>query len=159
MDLARKTGTTLLAYSGTNATAPIEAFAAAAEDIDRAEHTTPPVVTSAERWTVSFWADKTFDNNAWTPPAGQIARHESHGTGVGRISMLATDSGQRDPAGDQRPPDRHIELGGQHRDDVDPRPGARRSLIEHPNRRGRERVEGPGLRPPRRHWCGPRRGG
>ena len=99
MDLARKTGTTLLAYSGTNATAPIEAFAAAAEDIDRAEHTTPPVVTSAERWTVSFWADKTVDNSAWTPPAGQIARHESHGTGVGRISMLATDSGQRDPAG------------------------------------------------------------
>ncbi len=95
-----KGSTTVMAYSGTSSTAPVDSFAGVAETTSRSEHTTPAVTTaSSGTWAVSYWADKTSATTAWTPPAGQTVRAGSYGAGGGRITSLAVDNAAAQPAG------------------------------------------------------------
>jgi hypothetical protein len=90
----------LLSYAGTDLAAPVESFAAAAETVVRADHTTPTVVVDGpDRLIVSYWSDKSSATTQWTPPAGETVRNVSYGSGSGRITSLATDSGVPQPAG------------------------------------------------------------
>ena len=91
---ATKVDLSLSAYSGTDTTTPVAAFASAAETVSRTTHTTPSVnVPAAGSWVVSFWADKSSATTAWTAPAGQVQRAQSIGTSTGRITSLEADSG------------------------------------------------------------------
>ena len=83
----------LLAYSGTNTSDPIVAVAAAGESGNTAAHTTPEVNAPAGAWVVSYWADKTSGTTEWTAPAGTVERQQSIGSGGGRVTSLAADSG------------------------------------------------------------------
>jgi PKD repeat protein len=95
-----KGSTTVMAYSGTSLTAPVDSFAGVAETTSRSEHTTPAVTTaSSGTWAVSYWADKTSATTAWTPPAGQTVRAGSYGAGGGRITSLAVDNAAAQPPG------------------------------------------------------------
>jgi hypothetical protein len=94
-----KTDVQLLAYTGT-ASAPIQAFAVAAEPGTTASHRTPTVsVASPGGWLVSYWADKTGTGTGWTAPAGVTKRLQSVGTGGGHITSLSGDSAGRLGAG------------------------------------------------------------
>ena len=91
---------TLLAYSGTNGSDPIQAWASRSETVTGATHTTPPVtVSSPPGWVVSFWADKSSTTVAWVPPATQVTRISTIGTGSGRLTSLVVDSGASAPVG------------------------------------------------------------
>jgi PKD repeat protein len=91
--VATKIDLSLSAYSGTSST-PVVAFASAAETVSRATHTTPSInVSTGGSWVVSFWADKSSATTTWTPPAGQVQRALSVGSGSGRITSLEADSG------------------------------------------------------------------
>lgn len=89
----------ILAYSGT-AAIPVAGYAAAAESGRTAAHRTPTVaVPSAGAWLLSYWADKSSSGTGWTAPASVVVRQRSVGTGNGRITALAGDSGAAVPAG------------------------------------------------------------
>jgi hypothetical protein len=84
----------LLAYTGTNATDPIESYASAADSLTTASHTTPTAaVTEPGSWAVSYWTDKSSSTTAWTAPASVTTRATSIGTGSGRMTALVADSG------------------------------------------------------------------
>lgn len=91
---------TVLAYDGTAAD-PVAVVASAAETTSRATHTTPgATVGEAGSMVVSYWAEKSGSSDVgWTTPAGQTRRSIALGTGTGRITSLATDSGAGAPAG------------------------------------------------------------
>ena len=90
----------LSAYSGTDATTPVGAFASAAETVSRVTHTAPTVtVPVIGSWVISFWADKSSATTTWTAPAGQVPRIQSVGTSSGRITSLEADSGAPVSAG------------------------------------------------------------
>ena len=95
-----KVDLSLSAYSGTDATTPVGAFASAGETVSRVTHTAPnvtvPVIGS---WVVSFWADKSSATTSWAAPAGQVQRIQSVGTSSGRITSLEADSGTPVSAG------------------------------------------------------------
>ncbi|MGZ6743523.1 MAG: PKD domain-containing protein [Nocardioides sp.] len=95
-----KSTITLLAYSGTAAD-PVASFASAPETVSRATHTTPGAsVADAGSVVVSYWADKSASlTTGWTAPAGQVQRSIALGTGAGRITSLASDSGSASPVG------------------------------------------------------------
>ncbi len=96
---ATKGALNLLAYSGT-APDPVEAFASAGEIANRTAHTTPgATVPSDGSMVVSFWADKSSATTGWTLPAGQTQRALAVGTGSGRITSVASDSGAPQAAG------------------------------------------------------------
>jgi PKD repeat protein len=95
-----KTGLTLVAYAGTDTTAPVAVVQATAETVSRAAHTTPAVsVARSGSVVVSYWADRTTSTTAWTPPAGESVRTQTFGLGGGHISNLLTDSGGPVPSG------------------------------------------------------------
>ena len=89
-----KSTITLLAYDGTAAD-PVSAFTSAAETVNRTTHTTPVAsVATAGSMVVSYWADKSAsETTGWTLPAGQTQRSIALGTGPGRITSVASDSG------------------------------------------------------------------
>lgn len=83
----------LLAYQGTDQTAPVAAVAKAADPATTTTHTTPTVnVPAAGDWLVSYWSDKSGTTTAWTAPDGVTTRGTSIGTGSGRVTSLAADS-------------------------------------------------------------------
>lgn len=41
---------------------------------------------------VSYWSDKTSSTTAWDAPPSQTLRHDSYGSGGGRMSGFVTDS-------------------------------------------------------------------
>lgn len=88
------------AYDGTSTTAPVQVFAAEAETVSQATHTTPTVeVAQGGGWLVSYWADKSASSPGWTAPTGEVVRNASVGDGFGRISTLSTDGGEAVSAG------------------------------------------------------------
>ena len=90
----------VLAYHGTDQTAPVAAAEASVETTSRAAHTTPTIsVPAGGGWVVSYWGEKSSATTSWSSPAGEALRSESFGTLGGRISSLATDSGGAVPAG------------------------------------------------------------
>jgi alpha-tubulin suppressor-like RCC1 family protein len=91
---------TLLAYSGTHASAPIQAWASKSETVTGIAHSTPPVnVTDPPGWVLSYWADKSSTTVAWVPPPTEARRISTVGTGSGRLATLAVDSGASAPVG------------------------------------------------------------
>jgi len=94
-----KADLTLVAYTGTSSTTPIAGSAAGSETVSRTAHTTP-AVTSAVNGVrlVSYWGEESSSTTTLTAPAGVTARESSTGSGSGRITALAADSGSY-PAG------------------------------------------------------------
>lgn len=96
----QKMNLSLLAYTGTDPTNPVLEWAGAPEQAMTASHTTPSLTTIRDgSWIVSYWADKTSATTDWSPPGGETVRRETFGSGGGRITMLATDTGSSHPAG------------------------------------------------------------
>jgi PKD repeat protein len=90
----QKVDAVIVAYTGTNASDPVAAFAADAETIVRFGHTTPTVAVGVDGTRiVSYWANKTSGATSWTAPGGEVVRHAGYGTGGGRITALLTDGG------------------------------------------------------------------
>ncbi len=84
----------LLAYSGTNATDPIAAYAKSAAAMPGMSYPTPTSTVPANGdVVVSVWSTKSSTVNTWTAPAGQTVRSTAYGSGTGRINSIATDGG------------------------------------------------------------------
>ena len=84
----------LLAYSGTNATNPVVAYAGKASITTASSYTTPTATVPANGdVVVSVWSGKSSAITAWTAPAGQTVQSVDNGSGSGRINSLATDGG------------------------------------------------------------------
>jgi PKD repeat protein len=84
----------LLAYSGTNATNPVVAFASKATVVSASSYTTPTIAVPANGdVVVSVWSGKSSAITAWTTPAGQTVQSIDNGSGSGRINSVATDGG------------------------------------------------------------------
>ena len=90
-----KADLTVAAYRGVDVGFTAAGFAVSAG----ASHTTPTLSTTPPAWVISYWADKSSDGTTLTPPAGQILRTSSTGTGGGRITAALTDAGTAIPAG------------------------------------------------------------
>jgi PKD repeat protein len=82
----------LLAYSGTDRTAPV-ASVTGAESPAGTAHTTPVTTVADGSWVVSVWSDKQADPRQWTAPAGVAERSNLGGVGNGDIATLVADSG------------------------------------------------------------------
>ena len=94
----------LLAYAGTSVVAPVAGFARVAESSAVAGHVAPEVqVSGSGRWVVTLWSDKSSSTTAWTAPGGVSVRGTGLGSGGGRITALAVDSGAAVPAGGYGP--------------------------------------------------------
>ena len=84
----------LLAYSGTNAVAPVVAFADKATTGSATVYATPPAtVPAGGDVVISEWSAKSSTVTAWTAPAGQTVRVVANGSGTGRINSLSGDGG------------------------------------------------------------------
>ena len=96
LDLAAKYTLTIAAYSG-DMIAPT--FAAAAETVNRAAHTTPTLDAPDGAWVLSYWADKSSATTNFTLPATVTQRALLCGGSTGRICSVIADSGASVPAG------------------------------------------------------------
>ncbi len=84
----------LVAYSGTNTTQPIAAYAKSSVATGGASYTTPTTTVPANGdIVVSVWSTKSSTVNSWTAPAGQTVQSVANGSGTGRINSLVTDGG------------------------------------------------------------------
>jgi PKD repeat protein len=86
----------LLAYSGTNGSAPVAVSASSAAQSSGASYTTPASnVPVAGDVVVSYWAAKNSVTSgfAFTTPASQTLRSAASATGTGKIDSVATDGG------------------------------------------------------------------
>jgi PKD repeat protein len=83
---------TVAGYSGVDQANPVADSASAAETVNRAAHTTPPVSAGAGDWVLSYWTEKTSTGTDWTAPAGQATRAKVIGSGTGRVNALLTDA-------------------------------------------------------------------
>ena len=94
----------LLAYAGTSVVTPIAGFARTAESTAVTAHAAPAVdVSGTGRWVVTLWSDKSSSTTAWTAPGGVSVRGTGLGTGGGRITTLAVDTGGTVPPGTYGP--------------------------------------------------------
>jgi PKD repeat protein len=88
-----KSTVSLLAYSGTSTTTPVQALQGAGETVSRAGHTTPSLPVSDNRtWALSYWADNTSATTAWNLPSDVSSRSTVCGTGGGHICTAVADS-------------------------------------------------------------------
>jgi hypothetical protein len=95
-----KVDLTLAAYSGVDPAAPIADWAVRQESASSTSHTAPSLTSvAAGGWVVSFWAEKTSTTTDWVPPASEVPRAETSGSGSGRLETLLVDSGAAVPAG------------------------------------------------------------
>ena len=84
----------LVAYSGTNTTQPIAAFARTSAVTTAMSYPTPAATVPANGdIVVSVWSVKSSTVNTWTAPASQNVRSVDNGSGTGRINSLVTDGG------------------------------------------------------------------
>jgi PKD repeat protein len=82
----------LLAYSGTNGSAPVAASASSAAQVTGTSYTTPASnVPVAGDVVLSYWAAKNSAVTAWTVPG--TTRSVANGSGSGRVNSVATDGG------------------------------------------------------------------
>jgi PKD repeat protein len=90
----------ILAYRGTNVTAPVAVATKAVDPATTTSHTSPTAaVAAAGSWVVTYWSDKSSATLAWTPPNGVTSRGVSIGSGSGRVTSLTADSGGAVPTG------------------------------------------------------------
>jgi hypothetical protein len=98
-----KTDMSLTAYRGVDPASPVVSWASAQETTLRTAHTTPPLTLVTPAWVVSYWAEKSSTTTDWVPPADQVSRTETSGSGSGRLETLAVDSGGPAPSGTWAP--------------------------------------------------------
>jgi Malectin domain/PKD domain len=90
----------LVAYAGTDPTAPIAAEAKLVKSGSSTSATTPTTaVPAGGDWVLSYWATKSSAVTTWTAPAGQTVRSTANGSGSGRINSFVSDGGGPVPAG------------------------------------------------------------
>ena len=87
-----KSALVLSAYRGVSATQAISAIASST-DSSTTQHTSPTAPAPAGGWVLQVWTDKSSGTTSWTPPSGQAVRASVYGSGTGRMTALATDSG------------------------------------------------------------------
>ncbi len=91
---------TLVAYSGANGARPLSVVAGAAEVTSKASHATPSVsVPDSASVVLSYWVDKSSTTSSWTLPSGQLRRAANIGSGSGRLTSVAADTGRIAAAG------------------------------------------------------------
>ena len=95
----KKADLTLAAYRNANAAAPIATWGSAGASTETASYTTPTVASTVAGLEVSFWAQRSSNTTAWTPPAQVAQRSASFGVGNSYLSTLLTDRGTTTPAG------------------------------------------------------------
>jgi PKD repeat protein len=84
----------VLAYRGTNLTAPVATATKTGDAASTTSHTSPTAtVSAAGSWVVSSWSDKSSTTGAWNAPSGVTARGTSIGSGSGRVTSLVADTG------------------------------------------------------------------
>jgi PKD repeat protein len=88
-----KADLSLLTYRGVNQAAPVAASAIGFETVSRPTHTTPAVAGVAGGRLVSYWGEKSSATTTLALPAGVDLRSSSTGTGSGRMTAAAGDSG------------------------------------------------------------------
>lgn len=95
-----KVDLTLAAYTGVDPAAPVADWAVRQETGSTTSHTAPSLSSVAPGgWVVSFWVEKTSTTTDWVPPASEVPRTETSGSGSGRLESLLVDSGAPAPAG------------------------------------------------------------
>jgi len=100
LDLSSKGALALLAFTGTDATGPVEAYRSVAETAWRSTHVTPVVETNTQgAWGVSYWSDKSTNTTAWELPPQLIRRTTVVGSGTGHITAVSADTGDAFPSG------------------------------------------------------------
>ncbi len=87
------------AYRGTDPVSPIAGVAAAAHTAaDSTSHPSGVVTTAVPALRVTMWATKSSTVTTLRPPAGELQRAMSNGSGSGRVTSLLGDSGALLPA-------------------------------------------------------------
>jgi hypothetical protein len=95
---AAKGSLQLVAYAGTDPTAPVATVSSSTGHTPASSATTSTVnLSAAGDWVVSAWAAKSSAVTGWTAPSGTTVRNAVFGTGGGQISSLVVDGGG--PAG------------------------------------------------------------
>jgi len=88
-----KSTVSLLAYSGTSTTSPVQALQGAGETVSGTGHTSPSLPVSDSRtWALSYWADNTSATTTWNLPNDVTSRSTVCGTGGGHICTAVADS-------------------------------------------------------------------
>lgn len=83
----------LLAYGGTDGTAPVASHQVVTEAKYITEHTSPVrTVDESGAWAVTHFVDKSSSTTEWTPPEDVAVRSTSVTGGGGRITSLTVDS-------------------------------------------------------------------
>ncbi|MCX6465541.1 MAG: phytase [Pseudonocardiales bacterium] len=94
-----KSDLTVAAYRGAG-DPPVGTSAGRVDTATTAVHLTPAVtVPESGSWLVSYWADKSAETTAWTPPAGQTVRATTTGSGGGHVTALLADGNGPVPPG------------------------------------------------------------
>lgn len=94
-----KVAVQLLAYEGTSTEGPV-ASATHRRDSHTSAHTTPSVTAAAGSRVLSYWVGKSSSITKWSAiPSNVSVRSASYGTGGGRLTSLAADSGSGVSAG------------------------------------------------------------
>lgn len=87
-----KSALTLTAYRGVDPAQAVQDVASSA-DGGSTSHTSPTAAAPANGWVLQVWTDKSSGTTSWTPPGGATVRASTYGSGTGRVTALATDSG------------------------------------------------------------------
>jgi PKD repeat protein len=86
----------LVAYSGTNATNPVVAYAKSIVVSTTASYTSPTsTVPVTGDFVVTYYAAKSSSITVWHVPTGQTSRDAANDTGGGHINSLIVDKGQQ----------------------------------------------------------------
>jgi hypothetical protein len=87
-----KSHVAVIAYDGTDATAPVAASASRLHT-GGATHTSPTVTAPAgNNLLLTYWADKSSTTTAWTAPAGVTVRNTGIGSPSGQVNGLLAES-------------------------------------------------------------------
>jgi PKD repeat protein len=87
-----KSALVLTAYRGVDPSQAIQTIASST-DGGSTQHASPTAAAPANGWALQIWTDKSSGTTSWTTPAGTTVRSSTYGTGTGRVSAVATDSG------------------------------------------------------------------
>lgn len=87
-----KNDAALVAYRGVDTEDPVLALRSRTEDGERADHTAPDSMLSAESLRlVTYVADRSSTTTSWDLPAGITRRSASYGSGGGRVTAVVGD--------------------------------------------------------------------
>ena len=93
-----KSSLVLTAYRGVDESQAVQAIESST-DGRSTSHTSPTALAPANGWVLQIWTDKSSGTTSWSTPAGVTVRSSTYGSGTGRVSAVATDSGAAVGAG------------------------------------------------------------